>query len=110
MGAQKTAAPRWTSNATNALPAAAVTGTFTCPMKRPPRPISKPDTTPLVPASGSWPTTLIFGLFFLIALAVYFPALNGDFLWDDAGHVTNPALQSWSGLMRIWFEPGATQQ
>jgi tetratricopeptide (TPR) repeat protein len=52
----------------------------------------------------------MFGLFFLVALAAYFPALQGDFLWDDAGHVTNPALQPWSGLARIWFEPGVTQQ
>ena len=43
-------------------------------------------------------------------LVAYFPALSGDFLWDDAGHVTNPALQSWSGLIRIWFEVGTTQQ
>ncbi len=49
-------------------------------------------------------------LFFIAALVVYFPALTGDFLWDDAGHVTHPALQSWSGLMRIWFELGVTQQ
>jgi hypothetical protein len=52
----------------------------------------------------------MFALFFIAALAAYFPALRGDFLWDDAGHVTNPALQSWSGLLRIWFEPGVTQQ
>jgi len=52
----------------------------------------------------------MFGLFLVAALVAYFPALRGDFLWDDAGHVTNPALQTWSGLLRIWFEPGATQQ
>lgn len=43
-------------------------------------------------------------------LAAYWPSLGGEFLWDDAGHVTHPGLQSWSGLLRIWFEPGATQQ
>jgi tetratricopeptide (TPR) repeat protein len=52
----------------------------------------------------------MFVLFFVAALIAYFPALKGDFLWDDAGHVTNPALQSLSGLKRIWFEPGTTQQ
>jgi len=46
----------------------------------------------------------------LVTLVAYLPALRGDFLWDDVGHVTAPALQSWSGLLRIWFEPGATQQ
>ena len=34
---------------------------------------------------------------------------GSGFIWDDAGHVTNPGLQSWSGLLRIWFELGATQ-
>jgi len=43
-------------------------------------------------------------------VAAYYPSLRGDFLWDDAGHVTSPALQSSAGLLRIWFEPGATQQ
>lgn len=52
----------------------------------------------------------MFALSLVAVLAAYFPAMQGDFLWDDAGHVTNPALQSWSGLMRIWFEPGTTQQ
>jgi tetratricopeptide (TPR) repeat protein len=53
---------------------------------------------------------MVFVLFIVATLVAYFPALTGDFLWDDAGHVTNPALQSWSGLLRIWFEPGVTQQ
>jgi tetratricopeptide (TPR) repeat protein len=59
---------------------------------------------------GDWPSAALFVLLFLAALVAYFPALTGDFLWDDAGHVTHPALQSWSGLFRIWFEPGTTQQ
>ncbi len=48
----------------------------------------------------------------LIALAVvtFAPALNGQFLWDDDAHVTRPELRSVAGLVRIWFEPGATQQ
>lgn len=52
----------------------------------------------------------VFVLLLAVTLSAYFPALRGDFLWDDAGHVTNPALQSWSGLARIWFEVGTTQQ
>lgn len=44
------------------------------------------------------------------AVAAYAPALRGDFLWDDNGHVTAAALRSWAGLGRIWTEPGATQQ
>jgi tetratricopeptide (TPR) repeat protein len=52
----------------------------------------------------------LFLLLSLVLLAVYFPALQGAMLWDDAGHVTRPELQSVSGLLRIWFELGATQQ
>src|SRR5205814_8548852 len=49
---------------------------------------------------------------FLIALTllIYQPAWNGRPIWDDDAHLTSPALQSWHGLLRIWFEPGATQQ
>lgn len=43
-------------------------------------------------------------------IVAYFPALRGAFVWDDAAHVTTPALRSWQGLGRIWFEVGATQQ
>ncbi len=49
-------------------------------------------------------------LLFCATLAVYWPALHGGLLWDDAAHVTAPALQSLDGLRRIWFELGATQQ
>jgi len=31
-------------------------------------------------------------------------------LWDDAAHVTAPALRSLAGLGRIWFRLGTTQQ
>ncbi len=44
------------------------------------------------------------------ALIAYWPALGGSALWDDDAHLTKPALQSWHGLWRIWFELGATQQ
>ena len=40
----------------------------------------------------------------------YQPAWHGGFLWDDDAHVVRPDLQSWHGLCRIWFDPGATQQ
>jgi tetratricopeptide (TPR) repeat protein len=43
-------------------------------------------------------------------LAAYLPALGGGFLWDDNFHVTKPALRPLSGLGRIWFEIGQTQQ
>ena len=45
----------------------------------------------------------------LLVLA-YYPALHGGILWDDDRHVTQPALRSAEGLVRIWTEIGATQQ
>ncbi|HVW22579.1 MAG TPA: glycosyltransferase family 39 protein, partial [Opitutaceae bacterium] len=49
------------------------------------------------------------GLVALVLLA-YAPALGGGFIWDDDGYVTKPALQSWHGLWRIWFDLRATEQ
>lgn len=51
-----------------------------------------------------------YPVLFLLALAIYWPALAGEFLWDDSAHVTRAELRGWDGLGRIWFEPGATQQ
>lgn len=79
-------------------------------MTRPGRPASPhPAGNPPRGADQS-PRGWIFAALLAAVLAVYWPSLGGEFLWDDAGHVTAPELQSWSGLSRIWFEPGATQQ
>ena len=43
-------------------------------------------------------------------LLAYLPAWHGQPIWDDAAHLTRPALRSLEGLRRIWAEPGATQQ
>jgi len=40
----------------------------------------------------------------------YQPAWTGGILWDDDGHLTRPELAPAGSLLRIWFEPGATQQ
>jgi Tfp pilus assembly protein PilF len=40
----------------------------------------------------------------------YLPSLSGVFIWNDADYVTAPALRSLRGLVRIWCEPGSTQQ
>ena len=58
------------------------------------------------PWAAAWPWLAVFAA----VLAAYWPALRGGLLWDDAGHVTPPALQSLDGLWRIWFSLGATQQ
>jgi tetratricopeptide (TPR) repeat protein len=65
---------------------------------------------PAAPEGERARLALLFAGLFALTLAAYLPALRGELLWDDAGHVTSTALQSWSGLVRIWFEPGATQQ
>jgi hypothetical protein len=47
---------------------------------------------------------------FLASLLAYFPALQGDPLWDDDRHLTPPELRSLAALVRIWTDLGATQQ
>lgn len=47
---------------------------------------------------------------FAVALACYWPSLQGALLWDDPAHVTPPELRDWSGLLKIWTEVGATQE
>jgi tetratricopeptide (TPR) repeat protein len=49
-------------------------------------------------------------LLIVMAVLAYWPALQGDFLWDDAGHVTRAEMQSVHGLWRTWFELGSTAQ
>ncbi|QDV91496.1 TPR repeat-containing protein YrrB [Phycisphaerae bacterium RAS2] len=50
------------------------------------------------------------GLIAVATLAAYLPAMQGGFIWDDDAHVTAPELRSTGGLLRIWFDIGATQQ
>src|SRR5262245_45371094 len=50
------------------------------------------------------------GLICTATLLCYLPAMCGRFIWDDDAHITKPELRSFSGLYRIWFEVGATQQ
>lgn len=64
-------------------------------------------------ATSSWSRSyeLVLLLLVLIATVVaYSPSLRGRQIWDDEAHITAPELQSLSGLYRIWFEVGATQQ
>jgi protein O-mannosyl-transferase len=55
-------------------------------------------------------TLVVGGLFLLVTLATYLPALNGEFIWDDDAHVTAPGLRTLDGLWKIWIDPRATQQ
>jgi tetratricopeptide (TPR) repeat protein len=56
------------------------------------------------------PDAALFVSIFCATLAAYWPALRGGLVWDDASHVTSPALVSLHGLWRIWFDLSATQQ
>jgi len=49
-------------------------------------------------------------LLIIATVVAYQPAWNGKPIWDDAAHLTYPELRSWAGLVRIWTEPGTTQQ
>lgn len=46
----------------------------------------------------------------LASLVCYWPALNGEVLWDDPAHLTAPELRTPAGLVRIWTDLKATQQ
>lgn len=50
-------------------------------------------------------------LLMLLVVAVYQPAVNAGFIWNDDYFVTdNKLLQTTEGLKRIWFDFGATEQ
>jgi len=79
----------------------------------PPRPANSRPSPPARRAAAadatSWSWLAWPGIAVLCLLA-YWPALHGGFLWDDDAHLTRLELRSLTGLARIWFEPGATQQ
>ena len=54
----------------------------------------------------------VFGvLLIVVTLLAYWPALHGDFLFDDTVHISDdPAVTAPGGLWDIWFKPGATPQ
>ncbi|MFQ5716570.1 MAG: tetratricopeptide repeat protein [Nitrospinales bacterium] len=54
-----------------------------------------------------WGAVLVIFLTF----AAYYPAMQGEFIWDDDEYVTdNETLRTLEGLKRIWFELGAVVQ
>ncbi|HVN04810.1 MAG TPA: tetratricopeptide repeat protein [Bryobacteraceae bacterium] len=67
----------------------------------------KPQSPPIQKQLASfavWPSIVC------ATLIAYWPALRGGLIWDDASHITRPAMQSLHGLWRIWFDLSATQQ
>ena len=65
---------------------------------------------PVKSGACSWKDLAGMASICIATLIAYLPSIHGRLLWDDAGHVTAPALQSLHGLWRIWSELGATQQ
>src|ERR1035441_9268531 len=47
---------------------------------------------------------------FAATRAASLPLMQCGFVWNDGDYVTRADLQSGSGLERIWFEVGATEQ
>ena len=89
--------------------------------KRSKRPASKSATSkaatqpirpagPIVHQPPSFQPWLLYAGLVLVALAIYYPVWHGGMLWDDEAHITRVDLRSLSGLGRIWFDLGATQQ
>src|SRR5687767_9578377 len=74
--------------------------------------VSKESTAGPVRTHRPWPWregVLALALI-VVTAAVYMPAWDGQPIWDDDAHLTKPELRSWTGLKRIWIEPGAAQQ
>lgn len=76
------------------------------------RPTKNPEKPPTLPSNSAarFKDFALWAMIFTATLIAHLPALQGSPLWDDDGHLTKPALQSFHGLWRIWFELGATQQ
>jgi tetratricopeptide (TPR) repeat protein len=56
-------------------------------------------------------TALLLSLIGLTAIVAYLPALQAGFIWDDDAYIeNNVALQTWSGVLRIWSDPTAIPQ
>jgi hypothetical protein len=65
---------------------------------------------PAVPRGVSFSEVTPYLALVAVTVLAYLPAVTGALLWDDDAHITRHALQSLSGLWRIWFKLGATQQ
>ncbi len=71
---------------------------------------NQPSPAPAPAVQPDSPTGWACAAIFAAVMLAYLPALSGGFIWDDDSHITRMDLRSLSGLLRIWFEFGATQQ
>ena len=59
-----------------------------------------------LPAWKSWLPKVL--LIVAVTLWIYWPSLEGGFVWDDVWYITtNTLLRDTSGLWKLWFEPGS---
>ena len=65
---------------------------------------------PIETSLAGVPKWLFSIVLIIVTVLVYMPAWNGTPVWDDEAHMTSAELRSAAGLLRIWTEPGATQQ
>ena len=77
---------------------------------RKPTSLPKPNETGKIlsskPATISWPVLLQAAVIIAAGVWIYWPALHGDWLWDDALLVTdNSKLHTYQGLWNIWLSP-----
>ncbi len=72
--------------------------------------IAPPGAAPAPAQSLDRPRWVWWPVLAAVTLAAYQPAWHGGVLWDDDAHLTPAGLRSLSGLGRIWFDLGATQQ
>jgi len=77
-------------------------------LEQEPNPLRTSSSTGSSPFEG-WAAALLIVGFTMLA---YYPALRGEFVWDDVGWVGPSAgnvLNDASGLVKIWCVPGAVQ-
>jgi tetratricopeptide (TPR) repeat protein len=72
--------------------------------KRVPMPAQAGKLWPVEPGVAGWQLILQSLLIVAAGLWVFWPALQGNWVWDDSFLVTNnPTLRSFPGLWKIWF-------
>jgi Flp pilus assembly protein TadD len=60
------------------------------------------------PSFGDMKLILRATLILLAGFWIYWPAMNGGWLWDDRDLIAdNPLIHDPNGLWKIWFEPGS---
>lgn len=74
--------------------------------KRPKNDRRSPEVVEAGRNAAAWMMGLQVLVIVLAVVCIYWPVLEGGWLWDDSRYVTsNLLLRSFTGLEKIWFEP-----